>query len=115
MDTVTPGEARRLALTAPGFGDRRPTGRVNRRHVHRVLGRVGLFQIDSVNVLVRSHYLPLFARVGPYDRSLLDRLAYEHGELFEYWGHAASLIPLKLYPLLRWQMGRVERGQAVGD
>ena len=66
--------------------------------------RIGLLQIDSVNVLVRSHYLPLFSRLGPYPMRLLDDLAYQRRELFEYWGHAASFIPTSRYALLRHRM-----------
>ncbi len=102
--TLTVDQARRIAVVAQGFGERRPTGRVDRRHVRKVFTRLGLVQIDSVNVLARSHYLALFSRLGPYDRSLLDRFAYEDHEVFEYWGHEASLIDTKLQPLLRWRM-----------
>ncbi|HEV7203429.1 MAG TPA: crosslink repair DNA glycosylase YcaQ family protein [Jatrophihabitans sp.] len=109
---LTPDHARRIALAAQGFAEPRPTGRIDARHIKRVLDRVALLQIDSVNVFSRSHYLPVFARLGPYPHKVLDRLtAYTAAPtrpiMFEYWAHAASLVPLEFQPLLRWRMDRV--------
>jgi uncharacterized protein len=98
---------------AQGFGERRPSGRVDARHARRVLEAVGVVQIDSVNVLVRSHELPLFSRLGVHSRELLPDLAYRGKELFEYWAHEASLVPVALHPLLRWRMARAA-GEAWG-
>jgi uncharacterized protein YcaQ len=98
--------ARRIALAAQGFAARRPRGRIDVRHVRRALGRVGVLQIDSINVLARSHELPLFARLGPYPRGLLVELTERRRELFEYWAHMASFAPVSLHPLLRWRMAR---------
>lgn len=97
-------EARRIALGAQGFARARPTGRADIRALRRVIDDIGLLQIDSVNVLVRSHYMPLFSRLGPYPRELLDDAVYKRRELFEAWAHVASLVPLDCYPLLRHQM-----------
>ncbi|MGH7881297.1 MAG: winged helix-turn-helix domain-containing protein [Candidatus Dormibacteraceae bacterium] len=100
-------QARLLALAAQGFNDRRSTGVPDRRALRRVVARTGLLQIDSVNVLTRAHYLPAFSRIGPYPTSTLDLMASRAPrELFEYWGHEASLLPVKLHPLLRWRMAR---------
>lgn len=98
-------EARRLALGAQGFVAARPSGRVDRRHLRRALDHMGLIQIDSVNVLVRSQELPLFARLGPHPRTLIAD-ATAAGELFEYWVHEASHVPTEHHHLHRWQMAR---------
>ncbi len=100
-------EARRIALAAQGFANPRPTSRLDRRHLRRVIAQIGLLQIDSVNVLVRSHYMPLFSRLGAYAPEMLDASwlgAPASRELFEYWGHMASLIPFEMHPLFRWRM-----------
>jgi uncharacterized protein YcaQ len=100
---LSSSEARRIALAAQGFADPRPKGRIDRRHLRKVLDQIGLIQIDAVNVLVRSQELPLFARLGPHPRSLIAD-ATEAGELFEYWVHEASHVPVQHYHLHRWRM-----------
>ncbi len=96
-----------MVLAAQGFADRLRERRADGWALRRVLGRVGLLQMDSVNVVARAHYMPLFARAGPYPLELLDRAATRAPRrLFEYWGHEASLLPVELHPLLRWRMER---------
>jgi len=95
--------ARRIAIAAQGLTGRVPGGRVDLRHLRRVFRDVGVVQIDSVNVVERAHHLTLFSRLGVHDRSLLWR-ALERREVFEYWGHVASFLPVEMFPLLRHRM-----------
>ena len=116
---LSAAQARRVAIAAQGLATARPKGRVDVRHLRRALDRVGIVQLDSVNVFSRSHYMPLFSRLGPYPRETLDELTVhqdgqggrasaDRRELFEYWGHEASLIPIDMQPLLRWRMARAD-------
>jgi uncharacterized protein len=100
--TLSLAEARRLAVASQAFGPR--PKQPGMRQVRELARRVHAFQIDSVNVLVRAHYMPAFARLGPYPREALETLAYRRRELFEYWGHAACLLPISLFPLVRYRM-----------
>ena len=111
---ITLAQARRIALAAQGLHEGRPAT-ATKRHLGRVLQRSHLLQIDSVIVLVRAHYMPLFSRIGTYDRSLLETISYhpKKRETFEYWGHEASLIRLDLQPLFRWRMERARRGEGI--
>jgi uncharacterized protein YcaQ len=111
-ERITAAQARRIALAAQGFGAERPES-VGAAQMRRVLDRLALHQMDSVNVLVRAHYLPAFSRLGAYDRGLIDRAAWgarRERRMFEYWAHEASLLPLELHPLMRWRMARADRG-----
>ena len=103
---LTLAQARRIAIAAQGLAAPRPTGPVTRRHLKAVAARLGVVQIDSVNVVARSHYLPFFARLGVYSRPLLGRVTEHHRDLFEYWGHQASFLPVELQPSIRWRMDR---------
>ena len=102
MEAVSLAQARRIALAAQGFAEKRPTGRIDRRHIRGVFDRIGLLQVDSVNVLCRSEELPIFARLGPHPRDLV-RTMERSGELFEFWAHEASLLPVAQEPLFRWR------------
>ncbi|MEJ1229508.1 MAG: crosslink repair DNA glycosylase YcaQ family protein [Galbitalea sp.] len=104
VETLSAAQARAVALAAQGFGRPRPAG-VGIRQLDATLQRLGLLQLDSVNVFERSHYLPLFSRLGAYDKADLDRLTFDKKARYtEYWAHVAALIPLESWPLWRWKM-----------
>ena len=104
-------QARRIALAAQGFAEARPRGRVDRRHLRKVMGRLQLLQLDSVPVLIRTQYMPLFSRLGAYRADLLDKIAYGADEWFEAWSHEASLLPVEMEPWLRWSKQRAREGK----
>jgi uncharacterized protein YcaQ len=109
LTEVSLASARRIALAAQGFASPRPSGRVDRRHLRKVLDHIGLIQIDSVNVLARSQELTLFSRLGNHPRSLIPD-ATADGELFEYWCHEASHLPTSMHRLVRWRMEDARNG-----
>ena len=101
---LTVDQARRVALAAQGFAEKRPAGKVDIRHLRRVVDRVGAVQLDSVNVVARAHFLPFFARLGNYPMHLADLIGWGTGEMVEYWAHEAALIPVEQWPLFRHRM-----------
>lgn len=106
MTNVSAAEARRLALEAQGFGSS-PRGRVTTEHLTDTIARLGVLQLDSVNVFERSHYLPLFSRLGTYDTALLDHMLLDPhvpATHVEYWAHEAAFIPVESWPLWQWKM-----------
>jgi uncharacterized protein YcaQ len=113
-DKLTAGEARRIALAAQGFGSARPEDEIGKRQLLKLVDRLGVVQIDSVNVVSRTHYLPAFSRLGAYPRELLEDLAWgRKPALLEYWAHEASLTPMATQPLLRWRMEDARHGVGV--
>ncbi|HEX3407165.1 MAG TPA: crosslink repair DNA glycosylase YcaQ family protein [Caulobacteraceae bacterium] len=110
--TISAAQARRIAIAAQGLAAPKPDKPVTARAFRALAGRLGALQLDSVNVFARTHYMPTFSRLGPYDPAILEREAWgRRRSLFEYWGHAASLLPLELQPLMRWKMDRARDGR----
>lgn len=112
MKTLTLGQARRIALRAQGFTGGAAT-------VRKVVARTKLLQLDSVNVVERAHYFPVFSRIGKYDKAALDALAWAprsksgagRRTLVEYWAHEAALIPVEDWPAFRWRMADYQHGR----
>ncbi|HEU4318802.1 MAG TPA: crosslink repair DNA glycosylase YcaQ family protein [Acidimicrobiia bacterium] len=115
MRKIRNDQARRYALGAQGFIEGRANGRIDVRHFRKVLSQIGLIQLDSVNVFSRAHYMPFFSRLGPYDREALDDWLWQSKELFEYWGHEASLIPVDQHRLFRWRMAQALKWRALAE
>lgn len=113
---LTAAQARRVAVAAQGFHEPKPSGVVTRAHLKRLIARLQVLQLDSVSVAVRAHYAPVFSRLGPYDRDIVDRAAWSHSKksprlLIEYWAHEAALMAVDDWPLLRWRMREYEHGR----
>jgi hypothetical protein len=112
FDSLSIADARRIALAAQGFDTARPKTKATQRQVDALISRLGVIQIDSVNVLVRSQELPLFARLGNHDRNAIPK-ATEAQKLFEYWGHEAAHLPVEIHPLFRWKMNAARTGKVT--
>ena len=112
FDSLSIADARRIALAAQGFDTARPKTKATQRHVDALIARLGVIQIDSVNVLVRSQELPLFARLGNHDRNAIPKATTQQ-KLFEYWGHEAAHLPVELHPLFRWKMDAARTGKVT--
>ncbi|WP_104150889.1 winged helix-turn-helix domain-containing protein [Mycobacterium intracellulare] len=111
---LSAAQARRIAVAAQGFTEPRPGGQITRAYLKRLISRIQVLQLDSVSVAVRAHYAPVFSRLGPYDRDVLDRAAWGPRSsrlLAEYWAHEAALMAVEDWPLLRWRMRQYRHGR----
>jgi uncharacterized protein len=111
---LSAAQARRIAVAAQGFNEPRPGGEITRAHLRRLISKIQVLQLDSVSVAVRAHYAPVFSRLGPYDRDVLDRAAWGPRSsrlLAEYWAHEAALMAVDDWPLLRWRMRQYRHGR----
>lgn len=117
-ESISRAEARRITLAAQGVAGARPRGRIDRRHLRKTMNRLQLLQLDSVPVVIRTQYMPLFSRLGPYRAELLDEVAYPRAgrdhEWFEAWSHEASLLPVEMEPWLRWSKQQAREGATWG-
>lgn len=116
MTRLSADQARRVAVSAQGLAEPKPRGAVTRAHLRRLISRIQVLQLDSVSVAVRAHYAPVFSRLGPYDREILDSAAWSHSArsprlLVEYWAHEAALMAVEDWPLLRWRMREYTHGR----
>ncbi|WP_319432329.1 winged helix-turn-helix domain-containing protein [Mycobacterium sp. RTGN5] len=116
MTRLSTDQARRVAVSAQGLAEPKPRGAVTRAHLRRLISRIQVLQLDSVSVAVRAHYAPVFSRLGPYDRDVLDGAAWSHSAraprlLVEYWAHEAALMAVEDWPLLRWRMREYTHGR----
>ncbi|WP_167103388.1 winged helix-turn-helix domain-containing protein [Mycobacterium sp. DL592] len=116
MTRLTADQARRIAVAAQGLAEPKPKGPVTRAHLRRLISRIQVLQLDSVSVAVRAHYAPVFSRLGPYDRDVLDKAAWSHSArsprlLVEYWAHEAALMAVEDWPLMRWRMREYTHGR----
>lgn len=116
MSRLTAAQARRVGVAAQGFHEGGPRGAMTRSHLRRLISRIQVLQLDSVSVAVRAHYAPVFSRLGPYDRDIVDRAAWSHSGrsprlLVEYWAHEAALMSVDDWPLLRWRMREYTGGR----
>src|SRR5579871_1535643 len=102
LPSISLTEARRIALAAQGFDRPRPS-RATARHLGDTIRRLGLLQIDCVNVVCAAHYMVPFSRVGAYDRAALEKLVYRSGQFAEHWAHEISIVPVETWPLLRYR------------
>lgn len=116
MTRLSADQARRVAISAQGLAEPKPRGPVTRAHLRRLINRIQVLQLDSVSVAVRAHYAPVFSRLGPYDRDVLDGAAWSHSAraprlLVEYWAHEAALMAVEDWPLMRWRMREYAHGR----
>ena len=115
MESLSTAQARRIALVAQGFRDPRHTT-PTMRTLSRTLARTGVLQVDSVNVLQRAHFMPLFSRMGPYDVELLRRASERRPRrLIEFWAHVQALMPVDLWPVMQHRMDRYRTNPRWGD
>jgi uncharacterized protein YcaQ len=110
LDSLSIKDARALALAAQGFDSPRTKTKSTTADAVAIIKKLGVIQIDSVNVLVRSQELPLFSRLGDHDRNAIPKATLQ-GKIFEYWGHEAAHLPVELHPVFRFKMHAARSGK----